>query len=95
MKKLKLGVDDGEISQAEADWFFDGVQAFYVATTAYAIKNLPLKDEVVINSSWVNYSQHLTCNFNQINFFVNRLVLYTMIWFYTNLATHQQFKIIL
>ena len=70
--KLRKLLDDGDISPHEASTFHRGVRAFYERAVEYSLANLPLKDELLINAAFVDFSSRESANFAQVEYFVQR-----------------------
>ena len=66
-------LDDGEISSLLVTQFYEGVGAFYVRALEYALDNLPLKDDLLKNVSFVSYKKE-DALFSQVEYFVDRFV---------------------
>ena len=71
---LQKLLDDGEISSLEITQFYKGVRAFYVRALEYALDNLPLKDNLLKNASFVSYKKKEDASFSQVEYFVDRFV---------------------
>ena len=56
-RALQKLLDDGEISSLQVTQFYKGVRAFYVRALEYALDNLPLKDDLLKNASFVSYKK--------------------------------------
>ena len=54
---LQKLLDDVEISSLQVTQFYKGVRAFYVRALEYALDNLPLKDDLLKNASFVTYKK--------------------------------------
>ena len=71
---LQKLLDDGEISSLQVTKFYKGVRAFYVRALEYALDNLPLKDDLLKNASFVSYKKREDASFSQVEYFVDRFV---------------------
>jgi hypothetical protein len=71
---LQKVLDDGEISPLQVTQFYKGVRAFYVRALEYALDNLPLKDDLLKNASFVSYKKREDTSFSQVEYFVHRFV---------------------
>ena len=69
LKKLE---DEGDITATERRKFYQAVREFYITAVEYALKNLPLKDEVLENAHFLNFQTRETSLFSQVEFFVTR-----------------------
>lgn len=65
-------LDEGDISQSEVRLFYEGVRSFYVTAMNYAINNLPMKDELLKNAQFLNFSSRDSSTFSQVEYFVQR-----------------------
>jgi hypothetical protein len=54
--------EGGDVDVSEVQKFYSGVRAFYRQAFKYARERLPFSDEVIINASWVDCSQRLSCS---------------------------------
>ena len=72
---LQKLLDDGEVSSLEVTQFYKGVRAFYVRALEYALDNLPLKDDLLKNASFVSYKKREDASFSQVEYFVDRFVM--------------------
>ena len=48
------------------------MREFYITAVKCALKNLPLKDEVLENAHFLNFQTRETSLFSQVEFFVTR-----------------------
>lgn len=72
-RQLQKLLEDGEISSSQVTRFYEGVRAFYVRAFEYSLDNLPLKDDLLRNASFVNYKKrNLDILFSQVEYFVDR-----------------------
>lgn len=69
MRKLE---NEGDITPAEVKTFYLAVRGFYTHATNYALKNLPLSDDVFINAKFANFVNRDKAQFIQVEFFVQR-----------------------
>ena len=60
---------DGDVCR-----FYSAVRAFYSTAATYALKNLPIKDDVLFNAQFVNVEQRSTFTVTQVMYFVERCV---------------------
>ena len=65
---LQKLLDDGEISSLQVTKFYKGVRAFYVRALEYALDNLPLKDDLLKNASFVSYKKREDTSFSQVEY---------------------------
>ena len=54
--KLRTLVNSGDMSPTESNKFFKSVRAFYVQDMEYALKDLPLNDDLLKKARFVNFS---------------------------------------
>ena len=64
--------EEGDVSQAQCNKFFKGVRAFYVKSVEYALKNLPVADEVLANAKFINVMSRTEATLSQVDYFVRR-----------------------
>lgn len=55
--KLNKLFNEGDIKKNEKDKFLDGVLQFYSSVTKYGLDKLPLSDEVLMHSVFVNFTE--------------------------------------
>ena len=55
-----------DISQSEADRFFDAVRSFYETAYAYCVKWLPLDDPLFKGSKFIEFSNRGVSNFDEL-----------------------------
>lgn len=70
--ELQKQVSNGDISARQEKIFFKAVRAFYTRALEYALGNLPLRDEVLQNAVFTNFSTRLRATFSQVEYFVGR-----------------------
>ena len=73
--KLNKLFDEGDISQNEKEKFLDGVLQFYCSVTKYGLDKLPLSDEVLMHSVFINFTERENCEFESVEFFVEKFKL--------------------
>lgn len=54
--KLKNFLGDSGITPAQVFTFYNGVKAFYEKAVEYALANLPVKDELLRNANFVDFT---------------------------------------
>lgn len=64
--------NEGDLAPAQVRKFYQAVREFYTTAIEYALKNLPLKDEVLENAHFLNFRTRETALFSQVGFFVTR-----------------------
>ena len=52
-------MENGDLAPSQCKKFYESVRAFYVHAFEYALKNLPLNDELLKNASFVNFPSRL------------------------------------
>ena len=72
-------MENGDLAPSQCKKFYESVRAFYahafyVHAFEYALKNLPLNDELLKNASFVNFPSRLTSTFTQVEYFVTRYI---------------------
>lgn len=70
--KLNKLFNEGDIKKNEKDEFLDGVLQFYSSVTKYGLDKLPLSDEVLMHSVFVNFTERESCEFESVEFFVEQ-----------------------
>ena len=65
-QQLRKLLNDGDICNGDICQFYSAVRAFYSTAAAYALKSLPIKDDVLFNAQIVNvdfygYSNDVLC----------------------------------
>lgn len=70
--KLNKLFNEGDIKKSEKDKFLDGVLQFYSSVTKYGLDKLPLSDEVLMHSVFVNFTERESCEFESVEFFVEQ-----------------------
>ena len=76
--KLRKLLDDSDISPHETSTFHKGVRAFYERAFEYSLANLPLKDELLMNAAFVDFSSRESAKFAQVEYFVQRYYITSM-----------------
>ena len=62
--------------------FYRSVCSFYVRSMEYSLQNLPLKDDLLKNASFLNFTSRENATFTQVEYFVERYYyVYTAILF--------------
>lgn len=72
--RLRKLLEDGDIDPVQQSKFYRSVRAFYVRSMEYAIKNLPLKDDLLKNAKFVNFHGRESSSFSEVEYFVERLI---------------------
>jgi hypothetical protein len=69
---LKKLLDNGDIDPRSEKKFYRSARMFYMQAMAYSLSNLPLKDDLLINASFVNFKKRADVKFSQVEYFVLR-----------------------
>lgn len=69
---LRKLVEEGDISRSDETKFYKSVRAFYVQGLQYALANLPVKDPLLVNAGFVNFTARDRASFSQVEYFVER-----------------------
>ena len=64
--------NSGDISSQQVKAFHTAVRHFYCEAVTYAMQNLPLNDEVLLNSQFVNFERKESATITQVTFFLSR-----------------------
>ena len=67
---LQRLLDEGDISLYQQTTFFDADKAFFIKATEYLLKWCPLKDELLLNSTWLDFEKRLEKCFTSVEYFV-------------------------
>ena len=70
--KLNVLLKDGDVTVYEEKKFYRAVRAFYQTAVQYALDHLPLDDDVIQNSQFVDIVKRLDSDINQVLFFCQR-----------------------
>jgi len=60
---------EGDISSHQQTSFFAAAKAFFIKATEYLLKWCPLKDELLVNTTWLDFEKRLEKNFS-VEYFV-------------------------
>ena len=71
---LRRCIEMGDLAPSQSKKFYDSVRAFYVSAFEYALKNLPLNDQLLKNANFVNFTSRTDSAFTQIEYFVERYI---------------------
>lgn len=63
-------LESGDIDNQEKNKFVSSVKVFWSVVHKYAINKLPYKDDVILNSQWIDYFNKSEAKFSQVRFFV-------------------------
>ena len=69
---LRKLLEEGDISPAQVTKFYQSARAFYVQAVKYALDNLPIKDYLLRNASFVSFKSREKASFSQVEYFVER-----------------------
>lgn len=64
--------DQGDISTQQVHRFYNAVRCFYSRAAEYALANLPLHDEILQNTVFVNFGSRTTATISQVEYFISR-----------------------
>ena len=64
--------DGGDISPRQVKAFHSAVREFYSIAAGYALANLPVKNEVLQNSEFVNFGERVSATVTQVTYFLTR-----------------------
>ena len=63
-------LDEGDISVNQQTTFYNGTRAFFIRATEYLLKWFPLKDELLINATWLDFENRQQKSFSCVENFV-------------------------
>ena len=66
--------EQGDITQRDVRIFYSAVREFYITATDYALANLPVRDEVVKNASFIDFEKKESSVFSKVEFFIQRYI---------------------
>ena len=61
---------EGDISPHQHTTFFAAAKVFFIKATEYLLKWCPLKDELLVNATWLDFERRLEKNFSFVEYFV-------------------------
>ena len=61
---------EGDISAHKLSTFYNATRAFFIRATEYLLKWCPLKDELLINATWLDFENRLQKSFPCVEYFV-------------------------
>ena len=64
--------NDGDISPVQIRVFYQAVRSFYHTAAEYALANLPLKDAVLHNASFLFFDKRERALFCQVEYLIQR-----------------------
>ena len=67
--------DGGDITPQQVKVFHRAVREFYSMAATYTLANLPLKDEVLLNSQFLNFQDRAAASITQVTYFHARCVI--------------------
>ena len=71
-RQTPLKLERGDCSTLDSRKFLLGVRQFYVAAVEYIRSRLPLRDELLIHARFVNFETRETCEFKDVEYFIER-----------------------
>ena len=66
--------NDGDISPLQIRIFYQAVRGFYYTAAEYALANLPLKDALLQNASFLVFDKRESALFCQVEYFIQRYI---------------------
>ncbi len=66
--------NEGDLCNQEVQIFYEAVRGFYSTASSYALKNLPISDEVLRNAQFVDFKNRLNSTFTHVLYFVSRCI---------------------
>ena len=63
---------NGVISAHQHSSFYTGVRRFFESVTSYLLKWCPLKDDLLLNATWIDFKQRLNSTFSSVEYFIAR-----------------------
>ena len=63
---------NGDISAHQHSSFYTGVRRFFESVTSYLLKWCPLKDDLLLNATWIDFKQRLNSTFSSVEYFIAR-----------------------
>ena len=71
-REIQKLLNEGDITNVQVNNFYEGVRAFYARALEYALDNLPMKDDLLINAKFVNFGLRNNALFSQVEYFIQR-----------------------
>ena len=71
-QKLQKLLDDGDISEHKYATFYKAARIFFEKATSYLLKWCPLREELLINATWIDFTQRLQSTFSSVEYFIHR-----------------------
>ena len=63
---------NGDISERQHSSFHAGTRKFFNCVTSYLLKWCPLRDDLLINASWIDFDKRLNKTFSSVEYFISR-----------------------
>ena len=63
---LRKLYNEGDVTQQAIDKFYDAVRCYYTEAFNYCIQWLPLNDEIINNTDFIDFNFRASCNFDQV-----------------------------
>lgn len=63
---------NGDISAHQHSSFYTGVRTFLKRVTSYLLEWCPLRDDLLLNATWIDFHQRLNRTFSSVEYFVSR-----------------------
>ena len=71
---LQKCLDEGDIGPEDEKRFYRSVRAFYIQAFEYALKHLPIDDDLLKNSSFLDFKLRENSTISQVEYFVERYI---------------------
>ncbi len=71
-QQIRKLLNDGNISNGDIGLFYSAVRLFFTTAATYALKNLPIEDEILFNAQCVNLGQRSTSTVTRVMYFIDR-----------------------
>lgn len=84
-QKIRGLLENGEVSDQDVANFYKAVRQFYLEAISYSLKSLPLNDEVIRCSKFVDFKERLNVNFENVTTLIEKLGL---------IFTHNEFDML-
>jgi hypothetical protein len=71
-QKVNKLLHDGYISAHQHSSFYTGVRTFFKCVTSYLLEWCPLRDDMLLNATWIDLHQRLNKTFSSVEYFISR-----------------------
>ena len=65
-------LNEGDITEAKYNKFFYAAHCYFKSSLAYILKKIPLREELIQNTVWINVPQRIEAEWQNVEFFYNR-----------------------